>query len=376
MQERLKVAIVGTGKRITKMYLPIIDALENEMQVVSVCDENETDAELVAGKYKVPHYQEIKDMLEQTAIDFALVSVPPQRIQHVVMSIITNGVNLISEAPIAANIASAGLMLKAWDWHSVKFEIAENYFRFPHERIKHVLIEEGVFGDVLTAYSDFVGHGYHAVSLIRSYIGWNVIPIRVYGFTADFQVTQHQRQDGNMINEEKWYHAVIEFSNGTKGIYNFTNLSYGSPLRWGRKYATTKFYASKGMCVGHEMAILSDDGETLPIKIERHNTVVDDVEVLDTYIANVGDRQIEWKNPFREYPFNDGQISVASTLMSIIEAIREGKALEYGPENALIDLQVHLAITESYEAGGEPVELVEMEAGEESDQGTDEIELS
>lgn len=370
MSEKLKVAIFGAGERITKMYLPIIDALEDEMQIVSVYDENETDAELMAGKYEVPHYQDIEDILDNTEIDFALVSVPPQQIQDVVMSIITNGINLISEPPIAVNIVSGRLMLKAWDWHEVKFEIAENYFRYPHERIKRLLIEEGVFGNLLTAYSDFVGHGYHAVSLLRNQIGWDVNPIRVYGFTEDFQVTQHQRQNGETVDEEKWYHAVIEFSNGAKGIYNFTSLSYGSPLRWGRKYVSTKFYAEKGMCIGHQMAVLSDDGETLPIKIERHNSVVDDTEVLDTYVANVGDRQIEWKNPFREYPFDDGQISVASALMSIIEAIREGKDPEYGPRNALIDRQVHLGIIHSYESDGEPVELAELEEmeAEESEQ--------
>lgn len=361
MPEKLKVGIFGAGERITKMYLPIIDELEDEIQVVSVYDRNETDAKFIAEKYEVPQYQDNEDMLNNTEIDFALVSVQPQETQDVVMSIITNRVNLISEPPITVNMTSGRIMLKAWELHEVKFEIAENYFRYPHERIKRLLIEEGIFGDIFTAYSDFVGHGYHAVSLLRTYIGWNTIPTRVYGFTEDFQVAQHQRQDGNMTDEEKWYHAVIEFSNSAKGIYDFTNLSYGSPLRWGRKYVSTKFYAAKGMCMGHEMAVLSDNGEILPIKIERHNTVVDDTEVLDTYVANVGKRQIEWQNPFRKYPFNDGQISVASALMSIVDAVREGKEPEYGPENALIDRRVHLGIIQSYEADGESVELAKVE---------------
>lgn len=361
MPERLKAAIVGAGERVTEMYLPIIDALENEMQIVSICDENEIDAEVVAGKYQIPHYQKIEDLLDDTEVDFVLVAVPPKEKQHVVMTTITREVSLISEPPISANIVGAERIVEAWDFYDIKFELAENYFRYPHERIKRLLIEEGVFGDVLTAYSDFVGHGYHASSLLRSYIGWNVAPVRTYGFTADFQVTPHQRQNGDMVDEEKWYHAIIEFINGTRGIYNFTSLSYTSPLRWERKYASTKFFASKGMCIGHEMATLSDDGETLPITIDRHNTIVDGTEVLDTYVANVGNNQIEWRNPFREYPFNDGQISVASAIMSIVDAIRERKDPEYGPENALIDRKIDLAMAKSYEANGEPVEIAEME---------------
>jgi len=65
--------------------------------------------------------------------------------------------------------------------------------------------------------------------------------------------------------------------------------------------------------------------------------------------------EIVWRNPFRGYSMDDEMISVADCLMSLVRAIREDAAPEYGPIQARTDQAVTLAMHASANLGGAPV---------------------
>jgi predicted dehydrogenase len=253
--------------------------------------------------------------------------------------------------------------------NNTKLEVCENYYRVPGERIKRALILEGVFGKILSAYNDFNGHGYHGVGLIRSYIGFDVEAVRVIGMTKNFTVQEHLFRKGQPVrSDENWQHGLIEFENGSVGIFNFSSLSYGSPLRW---YNTSKFYGERGMCVGdgqrswtgnEKIAILNDEANArLPIVVERRTTEAKDgTEVLDALIARTDPDtglEVVWENPLSNYPLGDGQLSVASEIMSIANAARNDTEPEYGALNGRTDQEISLAISESARNNNQPVEL-------------------
>jgi hypothetical protein len=54
---------------------------------------------------------------------------------------------------------------------------------------------------------------------------------------------------------------------------------------------------------------------------------------------------------------DDEMISVADCLMSLVNAIREDRPPEYGPVQARTDQAVTLAMRESAQKGGAPVEV-------------------
>jgi predicted dehydrogenase len=364
--DKLKIALVGAGRRGSGAYLPTIAAMDDDLQLVAVCDLSEEQAKVQAGKYNVPYFTDIAAMVESTKPDIAAVIITPNRNHEAGIPLSKMGVSYCTETPIDTDLGWADKMIAAAKESNTKLEVCENYYRVPGERIKRALILAGVFGKVLAAYNDFNGHGYHGVGLIRSYIGFDVKITRVIGMRKDFTVQKHSYQ-GNEVGKEDWQHGLIEFENGSVGIFNFSGLSYGSPLRW---YNTSKFYAEKGMCVGdgqrsysgkEQMSILSSEGKKLPIVVERRITKAKNgMDVLDVLIARTDPDTglvVEWKNPLSKYPLNDGQLSVAAELISIADAHRYNKEPEYGALNGRIDQEVSIAMAKSWSNNNAPVDL-------------------
>ena len=64
-----------------------------------------------------------------------------------------------------------------------------------------------------------------------------------------------------------------------------------------------------------------------------------------------------WENPYAEAGVPEGHVALASTLDTMIAAIRDGGKPEYGTWNGRVDREVDLAITRSHEAGNIPIDL-------------------
>ena len=365
--DKLKIALVGAGRRGGGAYLPIIAKMDEDLELVAICDEDAGKAEEHASKYGVPHFTDVAAMVEAARPDIAAVVVNPHRNHEAGIPLAQMGVSYCTETPIDTDLGWADKMIAAAEENNTKLEVCENYYRVPGERIKRALILEGVFGTVLAAYNDFNGHGYHGVGLIRSYIGFDVKVTRVIGMRKNFSVQKHSYR--NQENEkEDWQHGLIEFENGSVGIFNFSGLSYGSPLRW---HNSSKFYAERGMCVGdgqrsysgkEQIAILNDEANArLPIVLERRAAKAKDgAETLDALIARTDPDtglEVVWKNPLSKYSFSDGQLSVASEIMSIANAHRNDTEPEYGALNGRVDQEVALAMGKSWNNNNAPVEL-------------------
>jgi predicted dehydrogenase len=351
--DRLKIALVGVGNRGRGTYLPIIQTMTDDFELVAVCDDRPAVVAEVGEQAGVPAFTDIADMVGAAKPDVAAVVITPSNNHQAGVPLAELGISYVTETPLDTNLDRCDEMIAAAKKAGTKIEVAENYYRVPGERIKRAMILEGVFGEIHTAYNDFRGHGYHGVGLIRSYIGLDVGVKRVFGFTRKRAVQEHTYR-GNAPTSEQWQHGVIEFENDSVGIYNFSSLSYGSPLR---RYNTSKFFGERGMCVGDEAAILDDAAEERrPITIERRTHTVGGREVLAALVADTPTRTT-WENPHRNYPLSDGQIAVASELLSIADAVRNDAEPEYGTVNGRLDREVDLAISQSWSNGGAPVDL-------------------
>jgi len=264
--DRLKIALVGVGNRGRGTYLPIIQTMKDDLELVAVCDGRAEIVAEVGEEAGVPAFTNIADMVAGATPDIAAVVITPSNNHQAGVPLAELGVSYVTETPLDTNLDRCDEMIAVAQKAGTKIEVAENYYRFPQERIKRAMILEGVFGDVHTAYNDFRGHGYHGVGLIRSYIGLDVGVRRAFGFTRKRDVQEHTYR-GNNPSTEQWQHGVIEFENDSVGIYNFSSLSYGSPLR---RYNTSKFFGERGMCIGEDASILDAAAEeTRPITIER-----------------------------------------------------------------------------------------------------------
>lgn len=365
--DRLKIALVGAGNRGTYAYLPIIAKMDEDLELVAICDESLDKAKQQGEAYKVPYFTNVVDMVEKTKPDIAAVVITPSRNHEVGIPLSEMGVSYCTETPIDTDLGWADKMIASAKAHGTKLEVCENYYRVPGERIKRELILAGVFGKILTAYNDFNGHGYHGVSLIRSYIGFDVKITRVIGMYKNFSVQEHTYRNMKPTTED-WQLGLLEFENGSVGVFNFSGLSYGSPLRW---HNSSRFYGERGMCIGDgqrsysykdQIAILNKEANAkLPIVVERRTTKSKDgMDVLDVLVAKTDPDtglEVVWKNELSKYSLSDGQLSVAYELLSITNAHRNNTEPEYGAINGRIDQEVSIAMSKSWSSGNAPVEL-------------------
>jgi predicted dehydrogenase len=355
------------------LYGPIIQALPEEVELVSIWGRSPESAEQLGTSLGVPWYTDLNELIRETQPELGVVLVSYNANGEVGLKAVEHGLNVLLETPIAHDLGEADAIIAAAKKQKLKIEIAEQFHRRPLEQIKLKLIESGIFGKIHTSFNDFAGHGYHGVSVLRSYLGFDAKPIKVMGMVKDFPLEPHWARlyDTRGDRVEKQEHGMIEFNTGQIGIYHWTDVGYDSPLRWWR---SSRFLAEKGMgiTVGvgldieERLSILSPGGEAPQfITLERRWERVDG-GALVAILAHTGDPSqpiIRWDNPFlspvkgRSIQWHDDEIGVAGCLMSLVKAIREGTEPSYGAEQGRMDQEIILAIHDSARNNGKVIEI-------------------
>lgn len=369
----LRVAIIGTARRSDYLYGPIIKALPDEVELVSVWGRSIDSARRLGESLGVPWYTDLDQLIRETAPAIGVVSVNYAANGEVGRMAVEHGLHVLVETPIAHKLSEADAIIAAAQTRGLKIEVAEQFHRRPLEQIKLKLLETGLFGRVYTSFNDFAGHGYHGISVMRSYLGFDAKPRRVSGLVRQFDLQAHWAWGDRQVapRTETQEHGLIEFDDGRIGIFHWTNVAYGSPLRWWR---SSRFLAEKGMGitvgvgldVQEQLSLLAPGGEAPQfIHLERRWERVDG-GALNAMIAHTGmpDQPIvRWENPFQPKrqghgpQWHDDEIGVAGCLLSLVNAVRNDTEPSYGPHQGRLDQELILAIRQSSQNGGAPIDL-------------------
>ncbi len=369
----LRVAIVGTARRSSYMYGPILKALPRDVELVSVWGRSETPAQRLGDELGVPWFTDLDQLIEETEPEIGIVSVAYNANGIVGQMAVDRGLHVLLETPIAHDLAEADGIIRVAEEKGLKVEVSEQFHRRPPEQLKLKLIELGFFGKVYVSFNDYAGHGYHGVSVMRSYLGFDARPVRVTGSVHSYDLLPHWSMNANASGprRETQEHGIIEFAGGQLGVFHWTDVGYDSALRWWR---SSRFMAEKGMGVTvgtgldveERLSLLAPGGEAPRfITVERRWERCDG-GALVAMVAHTGDPAqpiVTWENPFRPEirghgpQWHDDEIGVAGCLMSLVNAIRDDTEPTYGPYQARLDQELVLAIRRSAESGGQPVEL-------------------
>jgi len=369
----LRIAIIGTAKRSDYLYGPLIRSLPNEVELVSVWGRHTDSVERLGKSLSVPAYTDIDKLVRETAPEIGIVSVNYHANGKVGLMAVQAGLHVLLETPIAHKLSEADAIIAAAEERGLKIEIAEQFHRRPLEQIKLKLIASGLFGRVHTSFNDFAGHGYHGVSVLRSYLGFDAKPLQVTGTMRKYDLAPHWSRLAQTrgARTETQEHGIIEFEGGQVGIFHWTDVGYDSALRWWR---SSRFLAEKGMGitvgvgldVDERLSLISPGGEAPHfITIERRWERIDG-GALVALVAHTGDPNlpiVQWDNPFcpavqgHGAQWHDDEIGVAGCLLSLVEAIRNGTEPTYGPHQGRLDQELILALRMSSQAGGQPIKL-------------------
>jgi predicted dehydrogenase len=239
------------------------------------------------------------------------------------------------------------------------------------------LLETGVFGPVYTSFNDFGGHGYHGISVMRAFLGFDAKPVRVLGSVRDFDLGPTMAGPGFSadvgqygMRKETQEHGIIEYDDGRLGIYHWTSVGYNDPLRWWR---SARFLAQKGMGLTSFTAgdyslnltlLEKDGGAPRPVTITKRLERVDggNLQYLEAHTGDEKHPVVRWDNPFaskangRGHIWEDDELAVAGCIMSLVNAVKNNTSPSYGPYQARLDQELVLAIEKSSKTG-KPVML-------------------
>ena len=373
MPAPIRVALIGTARRSDYLYGPIVAALPEQVELVSIWGRSEDLARRLGESLGVPYYTDLDKLIRETAPQIGIVSVNYNANGEVGLMAVEHGLHVLLETPIAHKLSEADAIIQAAAQRGLKIEIAEQFQRRPLEQIKLALIQSGLFGKVYSSFNDFAGHGYHGVSVMRSYLGFDAQPVQVTGLVRQYELGEHWSRLGNKTatRPETQEHGMIEFADGRIGIFHWTSVGYDAPLRWWR---SSRFLAEKGMGitigvgldVEERLSLLAPGGEAPRfIYLERRWERVDG-GALVTMVAHTGDPDlpiVRWDNPFRPtrqghgVQWHDDEIGVAGCLLSLVEAVNNGTEPSYGPQQGRLDQELIVAIRMSSKQGGAPIRL-------------------
>jgi predicted dehydrogenase len=379
MPDPIRVAIIGTAKRSFGFYGNLLRQLDG-VELVSVWGRSSDSAKRLGEKLGVPWYNDLDQLIRETAPQIGVVSVAYSANGEAGLMALEHGLHVLLETPIAHKLSEAQAIMDAARQRGLKIEISEQFHRRPLEQIKLKLIASGIFGRVHSSFSDFAGHGYHGISVMRSYLGFDAKPIRVTGAVQKYPLAAHWSRIGKHYDprEETQEHGIIEFDDGRLGIFHWTNVGYDSPLRWWR---SSRFLAEKGMGitvgvgldVQERLSVLAPGSEAPQfIALERRYEWVDGGG-LEAMVAHTGDPDmpiVRWDNPFLHpgrggtSQWHDDEIGVAGCIKSLVDAVRDNTEPTYGAYQGYLDQELILAIRQSSAAGGEPVTLPLDPAGQ------------
>jgi predicted dehydrogenase len=362
----LRVALIGTGRRSSYLYGPLLRAIPG-VQLVAAWGRSGEKVRDLAGQFGVPGYTNLDRLVRQEAPHIGIVSVNYGANGQVGLMAVEAGLHALLETPIAHDLREADAIIAAARARGLKVEIAEQFHRRPLEQIKLKLIASGLFGRVHASFNDFAGHGYHGISVMRSYLGFDARPVRVMGAVRQFDLAPYWSRLANNTQprQETQEHGIIEFEDGRLGIFHWTSVGYDSPLRWWR---SSRFLAEKGMGVTvgvgldveERLSLLAPGGEAPRfITLERRWERVDG-GALVAMVAHTGDPDrpiVRWDNPFTPDVQGDGpqwhddEIGVAGCILSLVQAVSGGGDPSYGALQGRLDQELILAIRQSSQAG-------------------------
>ena len=263
----LRVALIGTGARCAYLYAPLLRVLRADAELVGVWGRSAGSARQLGERLGVPWYTDMAQLVREAAPEIGIVSTAYPANGVVGLMAVEHGLHVLLETPIAHKLSEADAIIAAAARQGLKIEVAEQFHRRPLEQIKLRLIASGLFGKVYSSFNDFAGHGYHGVSVMRSYLGFDAVPVQVTGAVRSYELAPHwsplaNTRDARMETQE---HGIVEFADGRLGLFHWTEVGYDSALRWWR---SSRFLAEKGMGitvgvgldVQEQLSLLADGG--------------------------------------------------------------------------------------------------------------------
>ena len=135
-KQPIRVAIIGTAKRSNYMYGPIVKALPEDVELVSVWGRSVDSTRRLSESLQVPGYTNMDQLIREMAPQVGIVCVNYHANGQVGLMAVEAGLHILVETPIAHKLSEADAIIAAAEERGLKVEVAEQFHRRPLEQIK------------------------------------------------------------------------------------------------------------------------------------------------------------------------------------------------------------------------------------------------
>lgn len=144
---RLRVGLVGCGAIVRAAHLPALVA-NPEVEVAVLCDRQAENARLTALEYglECPIVTSHTELIGK--VDAAIIAVPPRWHAPVAIDLLSGGVDVLCEKPLAITAADGIRMADCARRHERVLAVALMMRFFPHNRVLRSLVLDGELGDI------------------------------------------------------------------------------------------------------------------------------------------------------------------------------------------------------------------------------------
>ena len=147
--DKIRFVLVGCGK-ISRNHIAGVQRIADVAKMVAVCDPNEERAKAAAEACgDVPFFTSIESMLAGCEAECAIVGTPSGMHPEHAALIAKGGMHVITEKPMAVNLAAADAMLTAVHEAGKELFVIKQNRLLPSVQALHEALDRGAFGKLL-----------------------------------------------------------------------------------------------------------------------------------------------------------------------------------------------------------------------------------
>lgn len=364
----LDIALIGAGNRAQTQYVPLFAALQPWVRLVAVCDPVQAHADAIADLLDVAAFYSVRELVKARPMEAALI-VAPIDIHHAVSCyLMSHGIHCHVETSMCNLLAQAEGMVATANRNNVTLRIAENFFRFPFDRIVKEIDKTGFIGEVKRLLCIHDHTGFHDNSRWIHFFGsypthaqaiHHTMPVIPHNESAHrFHTTETFRAHFFTFPDDK---LVIDQAANIKGLLGRYPRPGHTEIDGARgaivRTASEQSNPQRTWHAEAEVRYCSDEVLTTQAKADQifpiqHET--DDGWWIATYVdLPVG--RVEYKNPF-PHPGLAGithasrdyyTTAIMDHIVDFAQAVRGVKASEYTDEDALMAMMMEVGCRES-----------------------------
>jgi predicted dehydrogenase len=359
MGRAAKFGIVGTGWR-SRFYLKLAGLLPDRLEVVGVVGRDAERAARSTAKWGATVYGSLAELVAAQHPDFVVSAVPWDVTPDVTRAAVELKTAILCETPPAPDVDGLRSLWAAVG-PSGLVQVAEQYALMPSHASRLALARSGAIGQV-TSVQVSSTHMYHAVSLMRTFLGAGFGPVTANArtFTAPLlnPLVKDAWTDDDQLHDTGTVIATIDFGGGM-GLYDFTDNQWHNQLRHRR----IVIRGSAGEIADDDVVRYGGPRTILRSGLRRRQTGYDlDLDGFDTDHISLGDT-ILYRNPFIGLRFSDEEIAIATLLLGMTAWRRDEGAPPYPLAEGSQDHLVALAVEQAASSGETVTTTIEAWGG-------------